>query len=89
MNIQSLSTERKIEDLMTTTWTFHEPGVIPGVPGQFANCRVVVSDDGTLDIQPLAQQPHLAPASDAPTADDTVSNDAAQPEQVTAAATPE
>jgi hypothetical protein len=55
-------------------WTFHESGCIPGVPGLFANCRVLVNDDGTLDIQPLA-----LPASDAPTADDTVAVEAETP----------
>lgn len=42
-------------------WTFREPGCIPGIPGQFAGVSVTTNEDGTLDIQPLAQQPHDAP----------------------------
>lgn len=41
-----------------TTYIFNEPGCIPGVPGTFAGVRVTVAEDGTLDVQPLAQ--HLA-----------------------------
>ncbi len=43
---------------MTQHYLFHEPGSIPGVPGQFAHCQVSVADDGTLTVVDLLQQPH-------------------------------
>ena len=47
---------------MTNWYQFYEPGVIPGIPGQFAGCRVEVLDDGTLRVSPLSQHPHFTPA---------------------------
>lgn len=43
---------------MTQSYIFHEPGSIPGVPGQFAHALVSVADDGTLTVVDLLQQPH-------------------------------
>jgi len=66
-------------------WTFREPGVIPGVPGQFAGCQVSVNEDGTLDIQPLAQPPHDAPTADNPASaseDTSTSDEALAPETI-------
>lgn len=66
-----------------TTWIFREPGVIPGVPGQFANCRVTVHEDGTTDILPLEQPPHDAPTADIPaTASEDKTKKPSEPEQV-------
>ena len=63
-----------------TIWTFHEPGSIPGIPGQFAGCLVTVNEDGTLDIQPLAQHPHMtdAPTADIPATDITPATEASE-----------
>jgi len=65
-----------------TTWTFREPGVIPGIPGQFAGCRVIVNEDGTLDIQPLEQPPHDAPVADNPATAPEGETKPSKPEQV-------
>jgi hypothetical protein len=42
-----------------THFVFHEQGSIPGVPGTFAHCLVVIEGDGSLTVTPLVQQPHL------------------------------
>jgi hypothetical protein len=42
-------------------WTFHEPGVIPGIPGQFANCRVEIDERGEPTILPLVPTPTAEP----------------------------
>ena len=43
---------------MSETYTFNEPGTIPGIPGTFAGVRVDVDDAGNFTVTPLAA--HLA-----------------------------
>ena len=43
-------------------YLFHESGVIPGIPGTFAGCRVDVEEDNTFQITPLLHYPALEEA---------------------------
>jgi len=58
---------------MTTSYFFHEPGSVPGIPGLFAGVRVDVYDDGTHAVLPLGYHPHveLAPVEETQAAEET------------------
>ncbi len=40
-----------------TTYIFHQLGCIPGIPGEFGNCRVDIDDEGNITETPLAPIP--------------------------------
>jgi hypothetical protein len=63
---------------MSQYYIFNEPGVIPGIPGTFAQVRIDIADDGTLTVSPLPQYPHFEAAE--AVLDDT--SQAATPEPI-------
>jgi len=47
---------------MSQHYIFNEVGIIPGIPGSFANVRVDIDEAGEVSISPLSVHPAFVPS---------------------------